>query len=153
MSATYKSIQLLQDLKSEGKQRLSTLTFTDSFSSDGSPMLSIGTGVAGTDGAFLKLTPITSLFKNIVGNTQDVFCPHIAQLVFEADFAGTTDNVANSVTAKTKLNLVAMLAARGLRIEWYESAYGTFPVEASITSGNLKATFDLHPQYGLQAGM
>jgi hypothetical protein len=146
MASTARAIAWRDDLASELAKRLS-LTVTKSFASDGAPALLVGAAAGGADGFYLKLTPVSTIAKDVLGLSQNVYTPHVAQVAFEADYAGATDSVANVVTQKTQLTILGCLVAKGVKVEWYESATGTAPSESTIVAGNLKASFEIHPQY------
>lgn len=143
--ATEKSISWRDELAAEIKIRLSALAQTKAFSSDGSPNLLIGTGSTDSDSAFVKISAVATIAKDVLGLAQNVYTPHVCQVVFETSSTGATD--------ATRYTLWATLALKGIRVELYEVAHGTGPSEAAILSTNLKTAFEPHAQYPGMASM
>lgn len=153
MATTQKAIDLLKDVAAELKLRRPALAQVLGFDADGNPTLREGGGSAGNDGFFLRIKPVDTIQKDVLGLTQQVFTPHVAQLAFEANFAGTTDNVADVQVWATKLAVLGALIARGVKVEVYESANGTFPVVGSLVAANLKASFEISEKYRMLASI
>lgn len=96
---------------------------------NGNPTLAVGAGTAGSQSAFIKLTPVASLQTDALGLAQRVYGPHIMQFVVE------TSSVAN-VALLTMANLLSMFGAGAdwaTKIEMYLSANGVAPAAAGIT--------------------
>jgi hypothetical protein len=146
MATTKKALALADDLASELKQRQSALAVTQSFDTDANPLVQVGAGTAGSKGGLIKIKPIDMPWsKDILGNQAEVFTPHVIQLGVEANPAGGAGADVNDRV--TELLLLATLAARGTRVEVYESANGTAPTAATLVSANLKASFEANVQY------
>ncbi len=80
--------------------------------------------------------------QDILGNASIPFSPHRIQICTEANFAGTTDNVADILSPIELLPVIALAAKTGMVLEWHVTANGTVPSSAAIDAGtNLKATF------------
>lgn len=153
MATTAKAIAFRDEFASEFAVR-STLAQTKSFSAtDSAPLLLVGAASTGSEGFFLKIATYLNPNTDVLGAAQTVFANHVAQIAIEANFAGTTDNVADVQKWGSHLPAIAMLAQRGLRVEVYEETNGTAPSETTITGTKLKATFDPHYQYPLMASM
>lgn len=127
-----------------------------SFDSSGNPVLTLSqdaTPAAGEKVVVIKVKPYSwSLMKDGLGLTQDVFGPHIVQICTEANFAGTTDNVADILTPVQLLPILVECAATGCVLEWHVTANGTVPSNTAIEAGtNLKKTYAGHKPRGSQA--
>lgn len=147
---TKKAHVIAADIAAELKLRLASLTITESVDTDQSPLVKVGTGASGAKGCLIKVVPQDwPLAKDILGLTANVFAPHKIQLVFEANFAGTTDNVADNNSWVEKLAILGVVVLKGTRVEIYESPYGATVGAEDIVAGNLKATFDGSLQYGM----
>jgi hypothetical protein len=143
MATTQQALDLAADLLSDFAIRLKALVQTTATDTDSNPLIKIGsasTGTAGTDGALIKVLPLTTFLLDALGNAQPVYGPHIIQVVTEADPIGGAG--ADPVTVNTLLQVFGEVLRKGARVEWYQSANGTAPVVASITAGNLKSVFD-----------
>jgi hypothetical protein len=141
MATTSKAIAFRDDLASELKIRLAALAQAKTGDAD----LTIGAGTAGSDSAFIRITPVASLWKDIVGLPQTVFTPHVAQVVFEANPAGGAG--ADVGTWATRLAIIGCLVARGIKVEVYFSA-NTAAVSAAAITGAPSASFEAQVQYG-----
>lgn len=151
MATTKKALALADELISELKQRGFT-TVSLSYDTDQNPLVRVGTGVAGATGALIKFSPIDwPNAKDILGLPAEVYNPHVARIAFEAPTAGAGADV-DPNTFATKYQLLAVLFARGLKTELYESAAGVAPVGGTFVSGNLKSTFEYSAQYGILQG-
>lgn len=150
MATAPKAFALIADIASELSLRssVSALAQTQSTDTDGFPTLLVGAASTTAEGFFLKIAPETSLFKDAIGNTQVKYTGLVAQVVFEANYAGSSDGVADVQKWTSKLPIIAMLGAKGLKIEVYESSNGTAPTAAGIAANKLKATFELSAKWG-----
>jgi hypothetical protein len=147
---TAKAHSIAKDIASNLKLRQSGLAVTESIDSDQLPLVRIGTGVAGTAGALIKVVPQDwPLAKDILGLTALQFGPHKIQVVVEANPSGGAGADIN--TWAQKLPILGEVLLRGCRVEIYESANTNAPGPEDIVAGNLKATFDPHPQFGMIA--
>jgi hypothetical protein len=154
MATTQKAIDFMKDFAAEMKARKSGLAQTPGFSAtDSSPTLLVGAASTGNEGFFLKLATYTSPNKDILGLTQNVYANHIAQIAFEANYASTSDNIADVQQWGSHLPAISILARMGLRVEVYEETNGTAPSETTIAASKLKATFEGHLQYPLIGSM
>lgn len=143
MSTTKKALDIAAELLAELKVRLPALAASQTLDTDSNPVIQFGAATAGSAGFLIKVRPISwPLSQDVLGNASTIFTPHVCQLATEANFAGTTDNVADVNTPAIVLTMISALAARGTKVEWYNSASGTAPTTATLTSGNLKGTWD-----------
>lgn len=147
--ASYKALAIARRLADEVARR-TALTVTESFDASGNPLLTVGTITAAGKGALIRVVNESTIQKNSLGLDQEVFTPHIVQLMLEANFAGTTDNVADYVTTLEKAQLVAECVSTGCAVEIWETANGT-PVSESAfgTSSNKKGSLAPDLQYPL----
>lgn len=140
MATTKKALALADEIADALKKRMS-LTVAQSFDTDGNPLIKVGTGTAGDPGGLLKIRPVDwPLAKDILGNNATMFVPHVAQLVTEAN--ATAGAGADINTPAQLLPLLAEPVARGIKLEWYNSANGNAPDPTDISASNLKATYD-----------
>jgi hypothetical protein len=143
MAVDYKSVALSAEMADELKMRLSPLAVVEGFSTGLDPMLTIGAGVAGGRNAIVITKPIDwPLAKDVLGLTARVYNPHVIQLISEANYAGATDSVADTLSPADILTIQAVITKRGCKVEWYQSAAGVAPTGAAAIAGNLKATFE-----------
>lgn len=143
MAGHYKAIVFRDELASELAIRLPALAKTKSFGATGEADLLIGTGATDSDSVFVRFEAVGTIQKDVLGLTQTVFTPTIAKVGIEAASTGQT--------WATRVPILAALVAKGVRVELYEVAHGTGPSAAILTAGNLKASFEIHPQYALMA--
>jgi hypothetical protein len=124
---------------------------TEKFStvdSDGNPApcLQIGAGTAGTASAFIKIKPEAAWGKDVLGLTQNVFTPHIVQMVVENLAAGTFP-----LTLAKLGEIWGVLTGQGTKAELYVRANASAAVETDITTGNLVLSYQPHLNYPLMA--
>jgi hypothetical protein len=148
---TAKASSLREEFASEMKLRLSALAQVKSFGASSECDLLIGAGTAGTDSVFIRFTPIATVQKDVLGLAQQVFTPHIAQVVIEANPAGGAG--ADVGTWATRLAIIGSLIAKGIRVELYQVSNTTAVSSAGIAAGNLQASFEIHPQYPMMASI
>lgn len=148
-----KALALREELAAELKLRptASALAQAKSFGTAGECDLAVGAGVAGGDNVFVRIKTVTTLQKDVLGLDQQVFTPHIAQVVLEAEEVGATAEAAVGTWA-TRLAVLGGLIQRGIAVELYLSANGTAPTSAGIT-GAPTAVYIGHPQYGQMASI
>ena len=139
ITVTQKALDIAADLASDWKLRLSALALAQSSDTDGCPVITLGTNVAGSDGAVIKVLPLVTFLLDALGNAQPVYSPHKIQIVTEADPTGGSG--ADPVTANTLMQVFGETLRKGTIVEWYQSANGTAPSVSAITAGNLKSTF------------
>lgn len=144
-NASYKSVALRDELNSNLAVRLSALARLKGFDASQFPTLLLGTGAAGSQSAFIRIKPLDSINVDVLGLAQNVFTPHVVQLVLEM----STITDVQLMTMQNLGILMPALAAIGARLEIYMSANTVAVSVAAITAGNLKSTFDLQVQYPL----
>ncbi|NDD54170.1 hypothetical protein EBZ39_09885 [bacterium] len=149
MATSAKALALAQSLADSLKRRL-TLAVTLSFDADQNPLIRVGTGVAGTDGGLIKVSPIDwPLAKDVLGLDSPVYTPHVIKVCFEAAKAIAGPAISNPVTWKTRLALLAEAAVRGTRLEVFESDADSAPASSDMVAGKLRAAQEASPEYGM----
>lgn len=155
MATTSKALELSAELADELHRRSPLLVITQSKDSNGDPVLTISadsTPVAGEKVLVVRTKPIDwSLFQNSIGQAMQVYTPHVMQLCTEANYAGTSDNVADILTPAELGLVLLMIGKRGSRVEWYVSANGTVPSTAEMTSSNLQLGYEAEDKWGMLA--
>ena len=137
-----KALELAHEAADKLKLRFSGKVVTEGFDTDGLPTITINDGTPATTemNIFVKINLQSwSTAKDILGNAANIYAPLTVQIVTEAPASGAGIGVYLSV--QNALDIAGELILRGSRVEWYQSANGTVPVAASITSVNLKAAF------------
>lgn len=146
--ASFKSLAIRDALASDLLKRLPALAQTKGFDSE-LPTLLLGSGAAASQSAFLRIKPEASLYNNVVGNAQDVYSPHVIQVVVEMS---TIADVALLLGANL-MNLLAACAKMGCKVELYMSA-NTDPVAVGeIVAGNLKAVWNNSVESGIMGNI
>jgi hypothetical protein len=149
---TKKAFALADSLAQELTLRLAPLSVAVVVDTDTDllPLVKVGPQTAGSQSALIKIVPQDfPLAKDILGLQATIFTPHKAQIVLEANQAGTADNIADFVSWPVKLPVLAAVVGLNTRVELYESATGNAVGPEDIISGNLKASFDHDPRYGM----
>lgn len=121
-----------------------------SAASDGSPTLMIGTGIAGSESAFIKVKDEASLFKTGLGLTARGFGnPLRVQISLEASATANSQelNLANLVP------LLSSIALRGAVIDVYLTADGTAVGVGGDINGTLTSTWYPDMKWKLPASM
>jgi hypothetical protein len=149
MATTKKALAMAEELVSELKQRQSALAVALSYDADGSPLVKVGTGVAGTKGGLIKIQPISwPLAKDILGLDAQMFHPHVVKLNVEANYEGSNDGILDINTWDVQLLLVAACVSKGARVELYLSTNGTGPNATDLADATkLKASWETNAQY------
>jgi len=126
---------------------------TDGFDSSGNATITIddGTPASREANVFIRVKARDwALQLNSIGLAQTVEVPTVIQMVTEANYAGTSDNIADNLTPAQLLPVLGTLLSRGTRLEWYTTADGTVPTVAGIT-GTPAAKFEANAVYGMKA--
>lgn len=149
MATSAKALALAQSLADSLKKRL-TLAVTLSFDADQNPLVRVGSGAAGADGALIKVSPISwPLAKDVLGLDSPVYTPHVIKVCFEAAKAITGPAISDPVSWKTKLAVLGEVAARGTRLEVFESDADSAPASADMVAAKLRAAHEASPEYGM----
>ncbi|RMG80258.1 MAG: hypothetical protein D6707_06720 [Bacteroidetes bacterium] len=118
-----KSIHKAQNLARTLKDRLSLqgLSLSESTSAAGWPKLSLGTV------ASIEIAAVDAVSKDIFGNQEFAYAPHIAHFAVVSGNATPANNISNVDLAK----IVADIAKAGLTISFKESAVDLATAEAA----------------------
>jgi hypothetical protein len=77
-----------------------------------------------------------------------MFHPHVVKVNIEANYAGTTDTVADVNTLAELTLLIGTLVSKGARVEVYQSSNGTAPNATDINdSTKLVAVYEPNVQF------
>ena len=139
MAQSYKSQALAAELRDALLKRFATVSAI-LFDTDGSPYVIVGAGTAGSQSALVKVSAEQPLGVDGLGLTPRAFSPHVMQVVLETS---TIADVA-LMTEANKLALMGEVEKWGTKIQLYMSANTNAVGPEDITSGNLKATWELH---------
>lgn len=159
MSTTPIAIATARELKDRwAKEVYATLPYiTESSDSSGNPVLTLSadaTPATGEKVVVVRVKPISmASMLNVLGSTQEVFSPHVIQICTEANYAATTDNVADILTPAELGPVIIACGRKGMTVEWYVSANGTVPATTQMTSSNLKVTVQGNMYQGYVAGI
>jgi hypothetical protein len=129
---------------------MSDLTVSESFDTNGDPVISIGTLVAGSRSAIIRVKAIDwPLAKDVLGLASTIYTPHVIQLLTESN--PTAGAGADILTAQDELTLLGTICKRGTLVEWYKTANTVAITVAAIISGNLKASYDAELYWNMLA--
>jgi hypothetical protein len=128
-----KAQALRDELAAELLIKRSALVQVKSFGASKECDLLIGPSgaAAGTDSAFIRIKVQSTLATDVLGLAQQVYTPHVAQVVFEANPAGGAG--ADVGTWATRLAILGALLRTGVRVEIYFSANTVAVSSAGIT--------------------
>lgn len=145
MATTYKALATMRELVDVlTKQVAATLpVVVQSNDSNGDPVVTFSadaTPAAGEKIVVIRMKAIGATGAvDSLGNTSPQYSHHVLQVCTEANFAGTTDNVADILTPAELLFVLVECGRRGSFVEWYQSANATAPDTTQMTAANLKA--------------
>lgn len=151
---SYKAVEIAAELADELKKRVTGLKLAESADASGNPVITLsdGTPAAGEKVIVIRVGAIDwPLAKDVLGLTAMHFTPHTISICTEANFAGTTDNIADILTPAELLPVLAAVCKRGTRVEWYVSDNGTLPAVAQMVAAKLKASYEAELFWGMQA--
>jgi hypothetical protein len=118
----------------------------ETFDSNADPVATLSadaTPAAGEKVVVLRIKAQSSIGAvDSLGLASKQYGPHVIQICTELNYAATTDNVADILTPVELLPVLIECGRRGAKVEWYQTANGTVPSAAAMTSGNLKATWN-----------
>lgn len=136
---TQKALGLRDELIATLNVKLASLAKTPSFGASGECDLLVGTGAIGSDSVFARFSAQSTNAKDVLGLAQQVWTPHVIQIVTEANPAGGAG--ADVGTWATRLAIIGAAVQTGCRVEMYASANGVAVSSAAITGAPL-AVFD-----------
>jgi hypothetical protein len=143
--ASMKSFEMSREIADvlRKKPSLAGLAFTETTGTANDPIISIGPGTTRGKNVVIRLTELTNpTATDSLNLTAGKYGPHVAQLATEANFAGTTDNIADNIPRQMLLDVLGEVIKRGSRVEWWEEADGTAPSETTYnTASKLKASW------------
>lgn len=146
---SYKAIAAANEIADALSKRLSTaaigstdtLAVTQSFDTDGNPLITVGTLGAGNACALLKVMDVpTPDAKDVFGNAAKTYQPVRLMILTEANPSGGAG--ADILKVVQFFPIAAEGPARGIRTEWYQVANGVAPSAGGLVVANLKATYD-----------
>lgn len=136
MAASQKAVSIARQLAEDLGLRTG-LTITSGVDASGNPQIQIGTGVAGTQSAFLRVTQETTLQTDpVLGSAARVYTPHVIQLAVE-------ESATSGLQKLTGINFAKILTdctKFGTKVEVYYSANTVAATVSTIAAGNLKVT-------------
>ncbi len=141
---TTKAENMVRRLKQDLLYRLpSTYILTDSFDSSGNPVLTVaqdGTWGTADQYAVVRVQPVTLVFTNGIGGTQDGFATHYVDVCLE-DANSTVTGSKNSVLSLSiSAPLIQSVEAEAGVTRWYLCNTSTTPTTAQMTASNLVQT-------------
>lgn len=155
MGGSAKATSLRDEFASEMAIRLPAQLQTLSFGASGEAdiLLSNTVAAASDDNVlFVRFATVDSLQKDILGNAQNVFTPHVAQVAIEANTEVTGDGGAVSYWTNV-LAVIGSLVSKGIRVELFLETDGTPPTVSTLAIAKRKAVFENTTQYPLMASM
>lgn len=150
---SFKAREIAAELADELKIRMSALALSQTNDANGDPVITLGAGVALGRNAVIRVKAIEwALAKDSLGLPATIYTPHVIQIASEANYAATSDNVADTLTTADLLALLATCSKRGTRVEWWQEATGTPPAVTTFdTASKLKATYEAELYWGMKA--
>lgn len=147
---SFKAQELAHNLASELAVRMTGLTVSESFDSNGDPVISIGALTAGSRSAIIRVKAIDwPLAKDVLGLASTIYTPHVMQLLTEAN--PTAGAGADILTAQDVLTLLGTICKRGTLVERYATANTVAITVAAIISGNKVAEYDAELYWNMLA--
>lgn len=137
--ATQKAISMARRLADELTFRLNgDLDVVESRDSNGNPLVTVGDAGIGDAGCLIRIVTVPTIQKNSIGLDQEVFTPHIVQLMTEANYAGSDNGVADINTATQFATFLAVCVETGAKVEIWQTANGTAPSAGAFATGSNK---------------
>lgn len=153
MASSFKAQAMMRAIKEGIGRRLTSYTLTSSVDSDGNPILLVSadsTPATTEQVAMLRVRPVSLIFTNGIGGTQEDFAPHFVEMCSEATAAAAT--VSLLTEANQSIIKGEVLKQSGIYIG-YLTATGTVPALANVATqmvaANQVATFELDPSFRL----
>lgn len=149
---SFKARELSANLAGELRIRMAGLTVAESYDSNGDPVISIGTLVAGSRSAIIRTKAIDwPLAKDVLGLASTIYTPHVMQLLTEANAGAGGADTNDVLTSQDELTLLGAICKRGTLVEWYKTANTVAITVAGITAGNLTASYDAELYWNMLA--
>ena len=143
-NVTHKAVAISRFLADDLAKRFSDLQVDESFDSVGNPVITISDGTPAAGERVIILRTVgdeNAEAKDILGNEAIHYTPHTVQLMTEENAGAGDTDIDDPLTSQDILNVIADVARRTPKIEWYQTATTVVPSVAAIIPGNLKAEF------------
>lgn len=128
--ATAISKRLADDLRARG---FTTLGITETFDTDGYPLITVGASSPGGRNAVIKTMQYSQpLAKDAFGNTANQFGPHVVMFATEVHPASSGD----TITVVDQAGLLTAVINTGCYWQWWQEAVGTAPAASTFTTTN-----------------
>jgi hypothetical protein len=138
---TAKAEAMMRRLKQDLQYRLpSTYVMSDSFDSSGNPVLTVAQDSAWAtleQYAVVRIQPVSLVFTNGIGGTQEGFSTHYVDVCVEAI---TTSSPISVLSLSIAAPLMQSIEAEAGVTRWYLCNVATTPTTTQMTAGNLVAT-------------
>lgn len=148
MATTKKALDMARDLMDVWAKEVSATLpiITETFDASGNPVITLSADSAPDAGdkvVVVLIKPYSmGTATDCLGLTQTAYTPHVIQICTEANYAGTDDNTADTLTPVELLPILMEVGKRCTIVEWHVTDNGTVPSEAAITAGTkLNATY------------
>lgn len=139
--STIKAVAIARELIDLWTKEVSAsfASIAETFDASGNPLITLsdGTPVAGEKVVVVRVRPIPWTATDVLGNTSQVYCPHVVDFCTETNAAGTP----NILTTVELLPVIGEIVKRGCLVNWYQTANLTVPDSTTFIAGNLKASF------------
>src|SRR4051812_35043388 len=145
MATTKKALELAAELADELRKRVSDYgVITESVDANGHPTISLtadSTPATTEDNVFIRVKPIDwALAKDVLGNAQTVYTPHVIQLAVEAPASGV--GLARFVSIAHAWAILNACGQRGCEFQYWEETNGSIPAATTFDTANKqKASF------------
>lgn len=138
MASSFKALAIAHELADRLKVRnlgVASAVTESVDSSDSNPTITIGTLASTNRCAYLKVKPVNwSLFTDVLGLAQNIYTPHVVQILIEASPLG-------GLTNADKLDLMAQASAMGTVVELYQTNSGGFVIADLGNAAKLVETY------------
>jgi len=148
---TTKSTQISRDLVDRLKKWLAVAMPVVTETQDattGAPITTFSADATPTTGEKIVVIKVIATGSpaalDVFNNAAFQYGPEIIQICTEKNFAGTTDNVADILTAADLLPVFMEAASFNCITEWYQTNNGTAPTAAGITGTPAAKWFPLY---------
>ncbi len=147
MATTKKALELSAELADELRKTCSDYaSITESSDASGNPLITLAadaTPATTEDIVVLRVRPRTwELAKDVLGSSQTVYTPHVIDVACESSAVDTT-GLLDYVTLAHALKILAAVAKRGTRVEYWQEAIGTIPsVTTFDTASKMKTSVE-----------
>lgn len=147
---SYKSVALAQSLQVDLNARLPVIAALGSsllFDSNGYSVVQFGAMVSEGQNVTVRVQPIGTWGKDIVGLTQNDYANHVMHVLVEADVETASGSAGSALSLANLLLVLGEILKFGTRVELYHTANGTVPTIANFPAGAPDAVWEAHIQY------